>query len=97
MLKSELQILSVDTRGPQVLLVRGSLLFEKQVCLLKVGCKLQQMGSGHLLDKVTFLFRSSACGFSEGQEQQGELNTGKQLCALLFSGAHGGLAGLMPC
>jgi len=50
-LKSELQIVSVDTCGPQVLLVRDSFLFEEQVCLLRVECKLQQMGSGHLLEQ----------------------------------------------
>lgn len=43
---------------------------------------------------MTFLIHRSACDFSEGQEYQDELNTGKRLCALLVFGAHGGLAGL---
>lgn len=51
MLESELQILSVDTCRAPILLVHYSFLFEKQVCLLRVGCKLQQMGSGHLLEQ----------------------------------------------
>lgn len=51
MLNSELLIMSVDTCGPQVLLVHDSFLFEKQVCLLRVERKLQQMGSGHLLEQ----------------------------------------------
>lgn len=55
MLNSELLIMSVDTCGPQVLLVRDSFLFEKQVCLLRVEHKLQQMGSGHLLEQGDLL------------------------------------------
>lgn len=51
MLESELQILSVDTCSPPILLVRDSFLFEKQVCLRRVGRKLQHMGSGHLLEQ----------------------------------------------
>lgn len=51
MLESELQILSVDTCRAPILLVHYSFLFEKQVCLLRVGRKLQQMGSGHLLEQ----------------------------------------------
>ena len=51
MLKSELQIMSVDTCGLQVLLVHDSFLFQKQVCLLRVERKRQQMGLGNLLEQ----------------------------------------------